>query len=100
MTRPLHIEFPARFTTSPRAVTPGARYFWTTRTGRLSKRQRRLHQPSLKSLLAGVDSKAARNQALTRAYLEHGYTLAESGSEVGLQYATISRIIKSDDGIS
>ena len=66
----------------------------------IPKRQRRLHRPSLKSLLAGMDSKAARNQALARAYLEHGYTLAEIGREVGLHYATISRIIKAGDGIS
>ena len=66
----------------------------------IPKRQRRLHWSCLKSLLAGVDSKAARNQALAHAYLEHGYTLAEIGREVGLHYATISRIIKAGDGIS
>jgi putative transposase len=66
----------------------------------IPKRQRRLHRPSLKSLLAGMDSKAARNQALARAYLEHGYTLAEIGREVGLHYATISRIIKAGEEIS
>ena len=66
----------------------------------IPKRQRRLHKPSLKSLLADMDSKAARNQALARAYLKHGYTLAEIGREVGLHYATISRIIKAGDGIS
>jgi putative transposase len=39
----------------------------------MPKRQRRLHRPALKTLLAGVDSKAARNEALARAYLQHGY---------------------------
>jgi len=66
----------------------------------IPKRQRRLHRTSLKSLLAGADSKAARNQAMARAYLEHGYTLAEIGREVGLHYATISRIIKAGEEMS
>jgi REP element-mobilizing transposase RayT len=63
-------------------------------------RQRRLHRPSLKQLLAEVDSKETRNQAMASAYLEYGYTLAEIGSEVGLHYATVSRIIKARDGMS
>ena len=60
----------------------------------IPKRQRLLHRPALKTLLAKVDSKAARNAALARAYLEHGYTLTEIGREAGLHYATVSRIIK------
>ena len=66
----------------------------------IPKRQRRLHRPSLKRLLAGTDTKVSRNQAMARAYLEHGYTLADIGREVGLHYATISRIIKAEEGIS
>ncbi len=31
---------------------------------------------------------------MSSAYLEHGYTLSEIGREVGLHYATVSRIIK------
>jgi hypothetical protein len=50
----------------------------------IPKRQRRLHRPALKTLLAGVDSKAARNEALARAYLRHGYTLAEIGRAGGV----------------
>jgi len=38
-----------------------------------------LSRPALETLLAKVDSKAARNAALVRAYLEHGYTLTEIG---------------------
>lgn len=63
----------------------------------IPKRQRRLHRPTLKRLFAGVDSKASRNQAMAQAYLEHGYTLAEIGREIGLHYATISRIIKASE---
>lgn len=66
----------------------------------IPKRQRRLHRPALKQLLAGVDSKEARNRALASAYLEHGYTLAEIGREAGLHYATVSRIIKAREGMS
>jgi len=65
----------------------------------IPKQQRRLHQPTLKRLFAGVDSKESRNQAMARAYLEHGYTLAEIGREIGLHYATISRIIKAGEGM-
>ncbi len=60
----------------------------------IPKRQRPPHRPALKTLLAGRGSKAARNKALARAYLEHGYTQAEIGREAGLHYATVSRIIK------
>lgn len=60
----------------------------------IPKRQRWLHRPSLEKLLAGAESRSARNQAMASAYLEHGYTLAEIGREVGLHYATVSRIIK------
>ena len=61
---------------------------------RIPKRQRLLHRPALKGLLAGKTSRHARNKALARAYLKHHYTLAEIGQEAGLHYATISRIIK------
>jgi len=63
-------------------------------TAEIPRRQRLLHRPALKMLLAGADSRAARNEALARAYLEHGYTLTEIGRAAGLHYATISRIIK------
>ena len=60
----------------------------------IPKRQRRLHRPALKRLFVRVDSKEARNRAMASAYLEHAYTLTEIGREVGLHYATVSRIIK------
>lgn len=62
-------------------------------TAEIPKRQRVVHRPSLKALLAGADSRTARNEAMARAYLTHGYTLTEIGQAVGLHYATISRII-------
>ncbi len=63
-------------------------------TTEIPKRQRLVHRPSLKRLLAGTDSKTARNIAMVQAYLKHGYTLSEIGRVVGLHYATISRLIK------
>ena len=63
-------------------------------TKEIPRRQRLVHRPSLKMLMAGADSKTARNEAMARAYLEHSYTLAEISRAVGLHYATISRIIK------
>jgi len=76
--------------------------FWFGRlTARpLRKQQRLLPRPSLKTLSAKVDSKAVRNAALARAYLEHGYTLTGVGREVGLHHATVSRIIKAMEKIS
>ena len=62
-------------------------------TAEIPKRQRVVHRPSLKALLAGSDSRTARNKAMVRAYLTHGYRLTEIGQAVGLHYATISRII-------
>ena len=66
----------------------------------IPKRQRRLHRPAFRALLAGVDSKAARNEALERAYLQHAYTLVEIGRAAGLHYATVSRIIKAMEEMS
>ena len=63
-------------------------------TREIPKRQRLVHRPSLRTLLAGVDSKTARNIAMAQAYLKHGYTLSEISRAVGLHYATISRLIK------
>ena len=41
-------------------------------TAEIPKRQRVVHRPSLKALLAGSDSRTARNKAMVRAYLTHG----------------------------
>lgn len=63
----------------------------------IPKRQRRVHRPALKAVLADLKSKEARNRAMASAYLEHGYTLAEIAHEVGLHYATISRLVKASE---
>ncbi len=63
-------------------------------TAEIPKRQRLLHRPDLKTLLARAATKATCNDAMARAYLEHGYTLTEIGRATDLHYATISRIVK------
>jgi len=67
----------------------------TEMVAEVPKRQRHLHRPGLKGMLSRLDSREARNQAMASAHIEHGYTLAEIGREVGLHYATVSRIVKS-----
>ena len=59
----------------------------------IPKRQRLLHRPPLRTLLAKPSSKAARNKALAQAHLEYGYTQAEIARTLGLHYATVSRLI-------
>jgi putative transposase len=66
-------------------------------TREIPKRQRLVHRPSIKTLLAGTDSKTARNIAMAQAYLTHRYTLSEISKAVGLHYATISRIITASE---
>jgi ActR/RegA family two-component response regulator len=58
------------------------------------KRQRRLHRPALQQFLAKRGTRTARDQAIAKAYLQHGYTLSEIGRAVDLHYATVSRIVK------
>lgn len=60
----------------------------------IAVRQRLLRRPTLKVLLRNTAAKAARNQAVGQAFLEHGYTLLEIGRATGLHFATISRIVR------
>ena len=57
------------------------------------KQQRPVHRSKLDVLLAGSQSKAARNKAMVR-LSEVRHTLAQIGSVAGLHYATVSCIIK------
>ena len=65
----------------------------------IPKRQRKLHRPALKQLLIAPTTREARDRAMAKAYLGHGYTLSEIGRETGLHYATVSRIIKAVEGM-
>jgi REP element-mobilizing transposase RayT len=61
-------------------------------------RQRLAARPALKALFHGKASrdKTARNRAIRRAHIEHGYTLSEIGAHLDLHYATISRIVNQE----
>ena len=63
-------------------------------TQEITKRQRLLHRPPLKTLLANLPSKEVRDKTLVQAYLEYGYTQAEIARTLGLHYATVSRLVK------
>jgi putative transposase len=60
----------------------------------VSKRQRLMHRPSLEQIFSDNKSRPDRNEAITRCYLEYGYTQIEIANTLGLHYATVSRIIK------
>jgi len=57
-------------------------------TGRI----RECLRPTLAELFKGCESKETRNDAIRRAYMVFGYTLAEIGEHVGLSTASVSRI--------
>ena len=60
---------------------------------RKSPKQRLVHRSKPDVLLAGSQSKAARNKAMV-------HTLAQIGSVAGLHYATVSCIIKAYERMS
>jgi putative transposase len=56
--------------------------------------QRFAARPSLDQILSGKwTTKAQRNQAIRRAHLRYGYTLAAIGRHLGLHYSTISKTV-------
>ncbi len=60
----------------------------------IRRRARFADRPSLKALFAtATEDRTRRNQAIHRAHLEHGYTLAEIGEHLGLHYSTVSKVI-------
>ncbi len=62
----------------------------------LPKRQRLPHRAPLNEVLAPCElaTKASRDRAIRRAFQDEQYTLAEIGRQVGLHYATVSRIAR------
>ena len=61
----------------------------------VSKHQKYIHRPSLDRLFSGLDKKVKekRNQAITQAYKQYGYTQQEIAGHLGLHYSWVSRII-------
>jgi len=62
----------------------------------IPRRQRLVDRPALSRLLRPYAQKERdeRDRAICAAHLDHGYSLAEIGSALGLHYSTISKIVK------
>jgi len=64
---------------------------------RLAKKGPKLvrRRKSLKVLFKKIDGKTRemRNQLISEAHIDHGYTLMEIGDELGLHYTTVSKVI-------
>ena len=60
--------------------------------------QRLLHRPSLKRLFSSAvrANKTLRDEAIHKACLEFGYTMAATAREAGIHYSTVSKIIKGE----
>lgn len=66
--------------------------------GELPKAQRLLHRPELKAIFPARirADKAMRNEAIRKAYLEYGYTMAAIAGKAGIHYSAVSKIIKGE----
>ncbi len=64
----------------------------------LSEVPRMLHRPSLKRLFPGAvrADKALRDEAIRKACLEWGYTMAATVRAAGIHYSPVSKIIKGE----
>ncbi len=64
----------------------------------IPRTQRLLHQPSLKALFTKrvQSEKASRDNAIEKAYLDYGYSMAAIARYVELHYSTVSKIIKGE----
>jgi len=64
----------------------------------IPRTQRLLHRPGLKALFTKrvQSEKALRDDAIRKAYLDYGYTMAAIARYVGLHYSTVSKVIKGE----
>jgi len=64
----------------------------------IPRHQRLAHRPDLNALFPKAIrmDKAARDEAIRRAYTEYGYTMAAIAREIGMHYSTVSKIIKGE----
>ena len=61
----------------------------------IPKRQRFADRPPLPRLFVhSKKDKQARNEAIYKAHYEHGYTLTEIATHLGLHYSTISKVLR------
>jgi len=67
-----------------------------TKLKEVPRRERYSAKPTLEELLtASAADRAGRNEAIRRAYLEHGYRMNEIADFLRIHYATVSRVVKS-----
>ena len=64
----------------------------------IPRSQRYAGRPALRTLLNPGDNKPLRNKSIYRAHVEYGYTMKEIADNLKMHYATISRIIKGEEG--
>jgi len=64
----------------------------------IPRAQRLLHRPSLMALFTKViqDNKILRDEAIRKAYLDYGYSMAAIARHAGVHYSTVSKIIKGE----
>ncbi|MDP3483270.1 MAG: transposase [Sulfuricella sp.] len=64
----------------------------------IPRTQRLLHRPSLERMftIAVQDDKVLRNEAIRKAFLDYGYSMATIARHVGVHYSTVSKVIKGD----
>jgi putative transposase len=64
----------------------------------IPRTQRLLHRPSLESLFtnAAQGDKVLRDEAIRKAFLDYGYSMATIARHAGMHYSTVSRIIKGE----
>lgn len=64
----------------------------------IPRAQRLLHRPALGSLFPQSvrADKPTRDEAIRKAYLEYGYSMAAIASQLGLHYSTISKIVSGE----
>jgi REP element-mobilizing transposase RayT len=63
----------------------------------LPRNQRYVNRPRLSSLFGKSGKKTQRDQAIYRAYLQHGYTMKSIADHLGIHYTTVSRVIKAQE---
>ena len=68
------------------------------KTKDVARTQRLAHRPSLNELLPArvCKSKAQRDEAIRRAYLEYGYSMAFIARQAKIHYSTVSKVIKGE----
>lgn len=64
----------------------------------LPKAQRLVHRPALEAIFPSriKADKAVRDEAIRKAYLEYGYTMAAIARKIGIHYSAVSKIIKGE----